>query len=570
MKVKSMLRIGSLIGSLLFMLPIQAAQIADQIWMGGPILTMNDAQPRVQAVAVKNGKILALGTSEDIKQYQSETTVMHDLEGHALLPGFFDAHGHAFLIGFQAFSANLLSAPDGEVKDIKTLQDTLKKWASDNAKIKEEIGMIIGFGYDDAQLAEERHPTRQELDTVSTDIPILIIHQSSHLGVMNTKALKLVGITADTPDPSGGMIRRESGSQEPNGVLEENAFFTPIAKYFGNLNENQSQVLFEAGIKLLASYGYTTGEDGRTTADLAKLMQAVAKKEPLSIDIVSYIDVNDDRDFIIENQSNTYTNGFRVAGAKLTIDGSPQGFTAHRDRPYYNPPAGYLAHYKGYAAVSPEQTYEAIDWAFKNNIQIITHSNGEAASDLFFSAIKTAKENHKDKELRPVLIHGQFLRKDQIVTIDELNIFPSLFPMHTFYWGDWHRDRTVGPVNAENISPTGWVRERGMMFSSHHDAPVAFPNSMRVLSSTVTRRTRSGDILGPDQRVDVMTGLKAMTLWPAYQHFEEKEKGSLELGKVADFVVLSQDPTAVNIEMLGQLKVLKTVKGGEVIYQLEE
>lgn len=141
--------------------------------------------------------------------------------------------------------------------------------------------------------------------------------------------------------------------------------------------------------------------------------------------------------------------------------------------------------------------------------------------------------------------------------------------MHTFYWGDWHRDRTVGPVNADNISPTGWVRERGMMFSSHHDAPVAFPNSMRVLSSTVTRRTRSGDILGPDQRVDVMTALKSMTLWPAYQHFEEKEKGSLELGKLADFVVLSEDPTAVDPNKLSQLKVMKTVKDGEVIYQLE-
>lgn len=161
------------------------------------------------------------------------------------------------------------------------------------------------------------------------------------------------------------------------------------------------------------------------------------------------------------------------------------------------------------------------------------------------------------------------MRKDQIATIDELNVFPSLFPMHTFYWGDWHRDRTVGPVNADNISPTGWVRERGMMFSSHHDAPVAFPNSMRVLSSTVTRRTRSGDILGPDQRVDVMTALKSMTLWPAYQHFEEKEKGSLELGKLADFVVLSEDPTAVDPNKLSQLKVMKTVKDGEVIYQLE-
>ncbi len=166
-----------------------------------------------------------------------------------------------------------------------------------------------------------------------------------------------------------------------------------------------------------------------------------------------------------------------------------------------------------------------------------------------------------------LLIHGQFLREDQVDTMQRLDVFPSLFPMHTFYWGDWHRDHTVGPINAENISPTGWVRQRGMMFGSHHDAPVAFPDSMRVLDATVTRRTRSGDILGPTQRVDVMTALKAMTLWPAWQHFEADLKGSIEVGKLADFVILSDDPTAVDPETLDTLKVITTIKEDNVIYQ---
>jgi predicted amidohydrolase YtcJ len=142
--------------------------------------------------------------------------------------------------------------------------------------------------------------------------------------------------------------------------------------------------------------------------------------------------------------------------------------------------------------------------------------------------------------------------------------------MHTFYWGDWHRDHTVGPVNAENISPTGWVRERGMMFGSHHDAPVAFPDSMRVLDATVTRRTRSGDILGPGQRVDVMTALKAMTIWPAWQQFEEDRKGTIEPGKIADFVILSGDPTAVDPETLDQLQVLATIKDDAEVFAAEE
>jgi hypothetical protein len=140
--------------------------------------------------------------------------------------------------------------------------------------------------------------------------------------------------------------------------------------------------------------------------------------------------------------------------------------------------------------------------------------------------------------------------------------------MHTFYWGDWHREHTVGPALADNISPTGWCVKRGMKFTSHHDAPVAFPNSMRVLSATVTRRSRSGDIIGPAQRVDVMTALKSMTIWSAWQHFEEKSKGSIEVGKLADFVILDKDPTAIDPETLHEIKVVETIKEGVTIFDI--
>lgn len=570
MRVSALVKVTSLLGAMLVMQPAVAAEVADQIWSGGPILTMDDRHPRVEAIAVKDGKILALGSSEDLRQYQSKETVMQNLEGRTLLPGFVDAHGHAFMIGLQAISANLLSAPDGKVTDIASLQKTLVQWSSEHADTRKSIGMVLGFGYDDAQLAERKHPTRTDLDAVSKDVPVLIIHQSGHIGVMNSKALELAGITTDTANPDGGVVRRETNSQEPNGVLEEAAFFGALAKQFSNMTADQGQTLFERGAKLLSQYGYTTGQEGRATSSIVPLMQTAAAEGRIPIDVVTYVDVMENRDFIVKNASRAYTNGFRVGGAKLTIDGSPQGFTAFRDRPYYKPPEGYRADYHGYSAVTSDQAFEAIDWAFANNVQIITHANGEAASDLLLAAIRTAKAKHPPKDRRAVLIHGQFLRKDQVASLDELDIFPSLFPMHTFYWGDWHRDRTVGPVNADDISPTGWVRERGMIFSTHHDAPVAFPDSMRVLSATVTRRTRSGDVLGADQRVDVMTALKAMTIWPAYQHFEEGSKGSLEQGKLADFVILSADPTAIDPETLHQIKVTETIKNGKYIYRQGE
>lgn len=567
MTFTSIARLTPLLGALLLMQPASAMEVADQIWAGGPILTMSDSQPRVEAIAIKDGKILALGSSKEVEQHKGSETIVQDLAGRTLLPGFVDAHGHAFMIGLQAISANLLSAPDGKVTDIKSLQNTLGKWSNEHASTQKSIGMVLGFGYDDAQLAEQKHPTRDDLDAVSTDVPVLIIHQSGHIGVMNSKALELAGITADTANPKGGVIRREGNSQKPNGILEEAAFFGALARQFSKMTADQAQALFEQGTKLLARYGYTTGQEGRATSSIVPFMKNAAAAGRIPIDVVAYVDVMENRDFILKSVSQTYTDGFRVGGAKLTIDGSPQGFTAFRDRPYYNPPQDYRADYRGYSAVTSDQTFDAVEWAFANDVQIITHANGEAASDLLLAAVRTAKAKHPSKDRRAVLIHGQFLRKDQIAGLDELEIFPSLFPMHTFYWGDWHRNRTVGPVNADNISPTGWVRERGMMFSTHHDAPVAFPDSMRVLSATVTRRTRSGDVLGPDQRVDVMTALKAMTIWPAYQHFEEATKGSLEQGKLADFVILSEDPTAIDPETLHQVQVTETVKSGKTIYR---
>ena len=215
------------------------------------------------------------------------------------------------------------------------------------------------------------------------------------------------------------------------------------------------------------------------------------------------------------------------------------------------------------------QVQDTVDWCYRNGYQINTHANGEGASDILITAIGSAQDRFGAGDLRPVLVHGQFLREDQVDSYKRLGVFPSVFPMHTFYWGDWHRDHTVGPVNAENISPTGWLRQREMMFGSHHDAPVAFPDSMRVLAATVTRRTRSGDILGPHQRVDVMTALKAMTIWPAWQHFEENHKGSIEVGKLADFVILSDDPTRVDPETLADLDVVATIKEDEVVFDAE-
>lgn len=543
-----------------------AQDVADRIYEGGPILTITDDRPKTEAVATKDGRILAVGDLVDVMKFQGPQTEVIDLDGRTMLPGFVDSHGHVVMGGLQALSANLLAAPDGDVTDIPSLIETLGDWAVDNAEIVERVNLIVGFGYDQSQLTELRHPTRDDLDKVSTDIPVVIVHQSGHFGSFNSAALAATGISAESIAPPGGVIRFDD-TGEPNGVMEENAFFLPLGILLGGLGQAGLEAFAIAGPELWSSFGYTTVQEGRATGAALEAVRSVAANRGYDVDVVIYPDVLVDRQVIADNVSLEYENRVRVGGAKLTIDGSPQGFTAWRDRPYFRPVGDYPPGYVGYAAASNEQVIDAIDWAFENDIQILTHSNGEAASDLLLAAIDAAVEKHGVADRRPVLIHGQFLREDQVDGLQRLGVFPSIFPMHTFYWGDWHRDFTVGPVNAENISPTGWVRQRGMMFGSHHDAPVAFPDSMRVLDATVTRRTRSGDILGPHQRVDVMTALKAMTIWPAFQHFEEDQKGTIEVGKLADFVILSDDPTAIDPENLDTLEVLRTIKEDKVIYE---
>jgi len=538
---------------------------ADTIYMGGKVLTINDAQPSAEAVAVRDGRIVAVGDKDSVLAFRGSSTRIFDLAGRTLLPGFVDSHGHVVMGGLQALSANLLAPPDGEVTDIASLKATLSAWAEENSNVVELANLIVGFGYDNAQLAEVRHPTREDLDEVSADIPIIIVHQSGHLGVANSAALARAGIDASSEAPPGGVIRKDDNG-EPNGVLEEYAFFSVLVPLLGELGQDGLDAFARAGTRMWARYGYTTAQDGRSSAGIVESLKSLGAAGEIPIDVIAYPDVLEARDFIAANISKEYTDRVRVGGCKLTIDGSPQGFTALRDRPYYDPVGDYPAGYAGYAAVTREQVQDAVNWCYEHGIQIITHANGEGASDLLIEALEAAQEKYGTPDIRPVLIHGQFLREDQVDSYQKLGVFLSLFPMHTYYWGDWHRDHTVGPENAQNISPTGWVRQRGMMFGSHHDAPVAFPDSMRILSATVTRRTRSGDILGPDQRVDVMTALKAMTIWPAWQQFEENHKGSIEIGKLADFVILSDDPTAVNPDTLADLRVRVTIKEDKVIY----
>ena len=555
---------------------VEAEPVADAVYSNGKIITVNDANPKATAVAIKNGKIIYVGDLRGTKPLTAPSTQQIDLQGNTMVPGFVDAHGHVVSAGTQAASANLLPMPDGQVNSFTQLTDTLIAWAKTESGTDfiDQTGWLVGFGFDDSQLEEQSFPTAKLLDQVSQDKPVMVIHQSGHFGVMNRKALELAGVSDCRNEIPGGVIRCEDDGETPNGVLEENAFFASLATFQAGIDDAFNLELFRQGMQSFARFGYTTAQEGRAFGPTVAVAEAKAAQGPLPIDVALYVDYTS-KDLLDQSpyysgsgyDGITYRNGLRIAGIKLTVDGSPQGKTAWLSQPYFVPPEGQDEDYAGYAAMTADQVDAEVMDAFANDRQVLVHGNGDAAIDRYLDAIEKAAEEHGLKDRRNVLIHGQTLRKDQIDRLKALDVMPSLFPMHTFYWGEWHRSSVLGPERAAYISPSRDVLDAGLIFSSHHDAPVALPDSMRVLSATVTRVTRSGEVLGPDQRVTPYEGLKAITIWPAYQHFEENVKGSIEVGKQADFVILSANPLTVDPLTIADIKVLETINDGQTVFR---
>lgn len=541
---------------------------ANTIYYNGDIVTMEgDSSRYAEALAVKDGKILFVGSKQGADSLKGDSTILVDLKGKALFPGFIDGHAHFGGFAPQAIGANLLPPPDGTAQVVPDLVKILKKWATpQNIAL---TGWIFGMGYDDSQLKDNKYPTKHDLDSVSTTHPIMIVHISAHFCVVNTKGLELLGITAATPNPDGGVIRREPGSQEPNGVLEELAAIPHFATALTPKGAAANLQFFEAGQNMALSYGYTTAQEGRAM-DNHNSFVALADARQLKLDVVSYIDYAYLKYMHTKWNSPNYNNHYRIAGMKITLDGSPQGRTAWRTIPYVHPPDGQPASYKGYPAIPDDRKVIALyDTAYKNNWQVITHTNGDAAIDQLIRTIKPAIKKYGIKDRRNVLIHGQYIRTDQLDSIKKLDLIASLFPLHTFYWGDWHK-YIIGDSLGNKISPTRTALNKGLRLTIHTDAPVALPNLMRMVWIAVARTSRSNQIIGKNERLTAYEAIKGITDWSAYQHFEEKTKGTLTRGKLADLVILNKNPLKVPVDTIKNIVVLNTIKEGKEVFNREK
>lgn len=539
-----------------------AKTAADTVFVDGNVIPMTGPSQRAQAVAVKDGKILAVGTNAEIEALRGEHTDVVDLGGKTLLPGFIDAHGHITLLARQIDFANLSAPPVGKVTDIPSLLDVMRAQAA-----KQPDGWIVGIGYDDAELAEKRHPDRHELDRVSTDRPALIWHVSGHLMSANTKALEMLGMLRPAGDPPRGVIRREADGKTASGVLEEGAMLVAMEALPTPNMDRQLEQLREAE-QVYASYGLTSAEEGAAPLSSWTLLDEAARRNELMIDVhvLPRIMANwPNLDGLPFNAP--YRNHLRVAGVKIILDGSPQGRTAWLSQPYFKPPPGHDNTYAGYQQVSDADLQAALLRAANNGWQVYVHVNGDAAIQQLIDNVRIIDQKVQRPLRRTIAIHSQTARRDQLEQMKALDIEPTFFASHTFYWGDWHREVVLGPERADHISPQKTAFDLGLHPTIHNDTPVVPPDVIRLIWSAATRRTRSGDILGPSERVTPYQALMEVTSNAAYEIHEEGLKGSLEPGKLADFVVLDIDPLSIDPEKWLSVHVLATIKEGHYIYR---
>lgn len=514
----------------------------------GRVLTM--AQPQyAQAVLVEDGVIRAVGSAAELRKQGGDWEEI-PFQG-TLLPGFIDPHSHYSQMAYACLQASL-----NDARSAQEIQQRINAFLQETKPVPGTWIQARDYGHN--LLPGGRNITLEELDALTPGYPLVIHHKSGHMGLMNSQALKALGITPETPEPEGGRIEVKEGKL--TGYLEENAFIT----YLKQIPSPPLTALAEAFGKAqekYAAHGITTMQDGMAVEQMFPLYHMLLDQKLLKMDLVAYFAPDCYEKAVREFGSDCAQGHLKIGGIKIFLDGSPQGRTAWMRTPYLGE-----AEYRGYGTLSDAQVLEAMEFAWAHKTQLLCHCNGDEAAEQFLRCLEQAEQRHPDlAQLRPVIIHGQLLGVDQLERVKKLGAVVSFFVAHVYHWGDVHI-RNFGPERAAQISPVRSALKWGIPVTFHQDAPVIQPDMLETVWCAVNRVTRQGVPLGTEECVSVQEALQAVTTGAAYQYFQEKTMGSIEPGKRADFVLLSQDPLEVPKEALREIQVLETIQGGQRIW----
>lgn len=528
------------------------------LYYNGTILTMDRANPRAEALLTENGRIVAVG---DLHTLSHCGGTPFDLQGATLIPGFVDGHSHMMGLGLEVLR-------DCDLMGCESFEEMLDRLR----RHREERGLthgepFLGKGYDPAILREGRHPDAALLDSLGFDNPIGCIHQSGHIGVYNTVAMQRAGVlSADYTVPEGGMAGRDSEGHL-TGYFEETArhSFRRVFASADPAGDMEKGILMAQDMYI--RQGFTTVQDGSSgTAAQVAAFGRMAEAGRLKLDTVIYLtplpNQREMRRSLLEKYGHSYHGRLKIGGVKMFLDGSPQARTAWLSRPYEGE-----SDYCGYPRLTDAQAAERMAPALEEGWQVMAHCNGDAACEQFLATFERlrAEMGLEGRDLRPVMIHAQTVRYDQLARMAQVGMMASFFVDHCYFWGDTHL-QNLGE-RAERISPAGRALALGIPFSFHQDCPVTRPSMIRSVWCAVNRLSRRGVVVGEENRIDPYDALIATTRGGAYTYFEENTKGILRAGALADFAVLDGDPTAVAPEDIRQIGVLYTIKEDNILYR---
>ena len=554
------------LATILTAVSLAGAAPADRIIRGGPIVTVNPDRPAAEAVAIVGGTIVAVGSDSDVMQHRGDATVVTELAGKTLVPGFVDGHSHFCSLVDVQTQAQCASPPAGPCKTVADVIATLKA-----VQARRKLGpgkFVMGFGYDPELLAEKRPPSKQELDAAFPENPVILVHVSGHGAMLNTKALAAYDVTAATPTPPGGVIGREPGSNEPNGLLFETAFLPIFAKVPGPGDDETLEIL-KAGQDLYLRAGITTAQEGATMKHQVDLLRILANRGDLKLDVVMLPFIAE-IDAIFAGQpprnETEYKNRLRIGGVKVVMDGSPQGRTAAFTTPYLTDGPAGQKDWRGELSFPQPVLNEWVKKVYDGGATLFVHCNGDAAIDALLEAHRFASGDDPAKPRGTVGVHSQFIRRDQLEKYRAWKITPSFFTIHCFYFGDTHVANR-GRSQADFISPMKSARALGLRPANHTDFNVAPLDQLFTMHTAVNRISRSGQTIGADERVTPMQALEAITIDGARIYGEEAKKGSIEVGKAADFAVLSANPLTVPPATIETIRVEETIKDGQTVWK---
>jgi predicted amidohydrolase YtcJ len=544
--------------------PLLAISQTTLVYYNGDILTMEGDSPQyVEAVVVKGDKIAFAGALNEAMNRAGQNAQLQDLKGHTLLPGFIDTWGHFALVAQDTLAVNLAYFSQSPPKNRSQLIEKLQKQG------QVFNGWIIGTGYT-AALLSDGALALEDLDNAFPNQPVLIENISTLTGQVNTAGLKKLGISQSTKAVSG-FITKDPKTGKLTGELIGMPYLDAVAKAVGKYSKDLTFETYRKAEKIYLSNGITTAQSYESTiSDINNMHQAV-DKGIVKLDLIALptFDVVDQ--LLASNPHYPFgaysqgSHGFKVAGIMVPTDGAPQLRLAYFSKPYADT-SGFGKDWRGFPYYPQSLIDRYAKLAYDKNIQYFGYSNGDAGIDMTLSAInKASKEVGPKPDRRTVISHSMFVRDDQLNQYRDMDIMALLLSNHTWLYGDVY-PAILGEPRAENINLLKTIIEKRVNFGIHSDAPSSGPSILFTLWSAVNRKTLSGKVLGPEQRIDPYLALKGVTANAAYQYREEQNKGTITAGKLADLVELDRNPLKVKPDEIKDIRVMQTIKAGNQLY----